>query len=441
MSDFCRRMPRNTQCEPTPIGTGETHGCEPFDVCLGFGRSLHYDGGCFSVQGEPTVADGEYGVIVVQNGCIVGARPNPAFEYTPDPCAPSANPCGGSGDSSLSLDPDTRNLLSFDAAGRLGAFLTVEPGSGVNVTGSGTSADPLVISMAAQEPQKTYISTKDAEALSVEGSGSVSDPYVIGLAESGVTAGTYNGFTIDAYGRITKYEKPSTSSINSIVEGPGISISSEESTGVVTISLAASGLQSDTLQLGGFEVKLDLSGRVTGATQNITVGEQTFDPYDMNISVNDLGSIIGLTPVIRLARGHVVSNVGPTQTISVNITTDRRGYLYVCWRGYEVVSNIADGTIGKYTDAVSNNISALVNNQNGFTNIIGKYDKKYTVQSNSGTGGSTYTITGMESAIVEWRGRSSDMYDPGTYTVTITKTGTDPNPMYNNSVVEVYLVQ
>lgn len=332
MSDYCRKFPKQTQCEPEQIGTPSEPICQPFEVCLPFGRVLVFDGQCVRVDGNVTIPDGEYGVFTVENGCIVSARPNPVFEYTPGPCAPAASPCDDSGGGSITLQTNISNLLSFDSGGRLGGFLHVNEGAGISLKGSGSAGDPLVISTAASDAKMTYIQSKDRAAFEVSGTGDITNPFVIGLVESPLNAGTYGGFTIDSYGRITGYKDAGAAYVQTVLEGPGIKV--DQQAQVVTISLDESGVDAATYRFGGWDVALDLAGRVTDTKQVIEVEPQTLDPYYNVLTVNQFGSITAITPVTRTPDSQYSKYFGPNRAAtSMVVNSDTAGRYRIIYKG------------------------------------------------------------------------------------------------------------
>lgn len=96
MNTKCRIVPKNNRCTPEVIPPS-LPSCEPFNVCLSFGRALHFNGNCFTVLGDVGIADGWYSEFQVINGCIVDARGAEIPVYTPAPCAPAAGPCDDNG--------------------------------------------------------------------------------------------------------------------------------------------------------------------------------------------------------------------------------------------------------------------------------------------------------------------------------------------------------
>lgn len=416
MQDFCRKSPKPTQCEPEKIGKRKPPQCKPFQVCLPFGRSLKFDGACLTVEGTPTIEDGEYGVIVVENGCIVDARPNPVCEYTPPACTSAAAACSSTS-SDITLQTGVCNLLSLDASGRLGAFLTVEAGDNISISGCGSSSSPLKITANVDVDTSVYIQTESSQQLTVSGSGTASDPYVIGLVEV-IEAGTYGDFQVDEYGRVTKYTDPSTSSIVTVQGGNGIDVVT--ASGAAIITLAESGVETGDYQVGGYVFTLDLAGRVTEATRNITVTAGSYDMHDWLVTVNSYGSITGFTAYERPVTNHAVAHA-----VTLDVTTDVTGYLYVVWRGAMSVS-ASSATPYAYVDG-SSYMTCTIEGEDTTTTVSNALGRLVSTSSSS---------TSTSYSLVEWRGRSVAQLPAGTYTVTVTATGT----VSGTSVLEAFSV-
>lgn len=349
-NDYCRKTPKVINCDITEErGTGGTNFpvCEPFEICLPFGGSIRYDGTCLTATPGHSVADGTYGTFTVQNGCIVSAGPNPVFEYTPGPCVPDAGACGdGSGGGSWSgeLATDTCNLLQKDASGRLGAFLVVEDGVGITTTGCGSSSSPLRISLSGEGGGGgggggAYITSADTQALTVTGIGSLADPYVIGLANSPIGPGDYGAFTIDSYGRIIGYTSSANdgSAIRSIVPGPGITVN--VTAGVATIGMEAVTTGTPgTYNIGGYQITIDLAGRVTQVKPYVSIQPGEYDPSQYTFTIDEHGNIIGITP----KSGGNTNGSGAaftkffepnTQSRTMVINTNMDGTLRIIYRG------------------------------------------------------------------------------------------------------------
>lgn len=417
MQDFCRKTLKRTQCEPVVVGEEKLRVCQPFSVCLPFGRSLYYDGHCLGVEGEPTVPDGEYGVIVVENGCIVGAKPNPVFEYTPPPCTPAAEACtSGSGD--ITLQPDACNLTGLDASGRVGTYLVTEAGNNILIEGCGTANSPLRISAVVDVDTSTYVQGASNQRVVVSGTGTASDPYVLDLAEV-MTSGTYGSFTVDRYGRITNFDDSGETQVTAVVEGNGIHI--DTVSGIATVSLAEVGVDTGDYLFGGYLATIDLAGRITELRQSIALEEGQYDPHDYMITVNALGSITVMTPFNRPAVNRAVVHSPSGGTTTCSVTTDCVGNLYAVWQGFLPITTSGTSTVttGVYTTDVASYMNVTyISTSTGdtdtglrFTDIIGKF-------------GTRTTTTGSQTGVVEWRGRSVNVCNPDTYTVTVADSGT-----------------
>lgn len=328
----CRKHNINNQCDTTSLENQTAVVCEPFEFCLPFGKQVIFNGECTRVEDNSTIADGEYGIIVVENGCIIDARPNPTFDYTPPPCTPAVGPCGDSGtDAAITLQPGICNMASLDSAGRLGVNLDIVAGSGINLTGCGTDASPLVISTAAAEVARTYITSGSATILPITGNGLLANPYVVSHADTVAGPGTYGEFTIDQWGHITSFTAD-TGGLRNLVAGPGIAVNQNGS--VATISLRDSDAESGEYLFGGFNVTTDLSGRITNITQGINVEAGVYDLHNFEVAVNNLGSIVALAPTTRVANDHFSAFFsGNRDSTSMTITTTTTGQFRIIYRG------------------------------------------------------------------------------------------------------------
>lgn len=322
----CRDTERNLRCEQQ--GTSTPPICEAFDVCLPFGKALHWDGECLRVSGSPTLPDGEYGSITVQGGCIVDAHPAPVFEYTPPPCNPSAEPCtGGDG---VTLSPSTDNLSRWDAAGRLLTTVVIQ-GQGIDVSGYGTVASPFILALPPVEAQRTYISSGSL-VLEVAGEGGISDPYIVSHKTSPAGGSTLAGFTLDSFGHVVSYANPAGSAITNIVAGPGITVDQQGS--IVTLSGTPTTSGAGQWVLGAYRVTTDLMGRMTDVTQLSGVSPGVYDGESYAFTVNETGTVTAVTPSPRMADNRFSKAFsGARDTTSMSITTAIEGHVRVTYRG------------------------------------------------------------------------------------------------------------
>lgn len=296
----CRTTNKNITCNEVKNPEPVTVSCKPLEVCIGFGRQLVYDGNCFRLDNPETlITDGWYSEFQVIDGCIVEARQAALPIYTPPPCAPVPEPCdgGGSGDG-ITIAPDTCNLSRWNSSGQLLTTLSVQPGSGVTLSGCGSINDPLIVSLDQGGDASVYITSLSPSWLTVSGSGSSIDPYILQMVSSPLGAGTYAGFEIDDFGRITGYTTPEASGVIGIVGGPGIE--ADNQAGLVTISLGTSGVTAGTYTLGGYNVTIASTGQVTNVVRQINTvsGVYTFGDYE--VAVNEFGSITEITALTTL---------------------------------------------------------------------------------------------------------------------------------------------
>lgn len=295
----CRATPRNTNCTTIatdPVDTTVFANCEPFEVCLGLGRVLRFDGTCFSIEGSTSTPDGKYNYVIIRDGCLYDVG-NEDYDtvYTPPPCTPAPVPCGDGGDISLVIADC--NLITQTPDGAYQANLYVESGTGVSVVGCGSITNPLIISADISTGSSTALVSGTPDVIIIQGTGNTSDPYVISLASRSV-AGTYGAFTFDQYGMLVSYDASGESAgIQQIVAGPGISV--DVTGGVATIGLEAGSGASGTYLLGGYNVTVNLAGLVTSVTPGISISPGVYDPHANLFTVNGLGSITAITPAER----------------------------------------------------------------------------------------------------------------------------------------------
>lgn len=324
--DNCRITPKRMDCG-SDLGTQAKPAYPAFSVCLPFGRSLEWDGEGLRLRGTATIADGTYGLVVVEGGCITGAQEQPVCDYTPMPCTPAATPCGDSS-GGASLQPGADNLLNYDSAGRLGAQLHYTNGDNITMTGSGTAADPLRIT-ASFTQQSTYVQQGDGP-ITVQGDGSGNTPYVVSH-QAAIAGGSYGGFTVDAYGHITGYTEVS-GAITNINNLGGLRL--VQSGTIVQVGLENLS-SADTYRLGAYDVQVDLYGRVSRVGQAIDLGNAyEIDPKQYTLSINRYGTITALTAKTNAVENSfcVPLDAGRTET-AVQITTVETGYLRITYKG------------------------------------------------------------------------------------------------------------
>ena len=325
---------------------------EPFSVCLPFGRQLVYDGQGLRLKGSVTIADGKYGQIVVENGCITDALEQPVCEYTAQPCTPAATPCGEGG-GSVTLQPGENNLLNYDASGRLGAQLNyITSTEGLSITGYGTVSSPLTIDYTPGEAAKTYVQGGTA-AVTVTGEGTASSPYYVNHKTSALGSGTYGAFTIDDFGHITGYTEQSIG-VTALVAGDGIVLAQAGT--VYTVGMARQSVYG-TFRVGGYDITTDGQGVVTNMSQVIefpvSADTQTFtlDPILNTLTFNEYGSLVGYTAREKEPACDQFAEVfdAGRSTTSMTITTTKSAYFKITYRGRLAATAPSSSTYGYYS--------------------------------------------------------------------------------------------
>lgn len=272
---------------------------EAWSVCLPFGGRIWADGNGVHAQGGAAPADGVYGKVVIANGCIVGVEPEDVPLYTGSPCAPLPGGCGGS---AYSVQADAPQMYSSRAAAQVMLSCQIAAGANVNVVGSGTDDDPYVISA----DTGIYIRS-DNHAIAVTGEGTRANPFVLehktGLATS------INGMTFDAFGHLVDAsDRPTagTKGLTGIVPAQGISVVTDNATGIATVSIQR---QPDGVRgifdFGGYAADIDETGRLFGIRRTIDVDAETVPCGAIDISINQFGSITDILHTLNTGTSYL----------------------------------------------------------------------------------------------------------------------------------------
>lgn len=264
--------------------------CDDIDVCLPFGGRLYTNGGCLAYEQGTAPEDGTYGKIKVQNGCIVGVEEDDATQYAATPCAPVPNPCDCDG--GVNVSGVQGNLLFKDGSGDLAAVLHYEAGSGISMSGDGTVENPLTVAA-------TGGGSSGVGSVEGRGAIKVTTTNGVAVVEHKTTpagGGTIGWVEVDAYGHVIGFTENTSQGINGVLGGDGIEATMDNNTKIVTVSLedmlhAPTG----TRMLGGYDVTVDAKGRVTKFERQITISAGTYTLGDYDVEVNALGSITGIT--------------------------------------------------------------------------------------------------------------------------------------------------
>lgn len=417
MIDICRKTIKQTDCGQK-LESQHPSVYPEFSVCLPFGRQLVWDGTGLRLNGTAQIADGSYGLITVQNGCITGAAEQPACEYTPAPCTPAATPCGGGGSGqstggSVVLQPSADNLLTTDPQGRLGVSLAVSGSDGIKVEGTGTATDPLRFSYdVSVNDFSTYLNSGN-DAIRVTGQGTSEAPYTITHKDNAETLGPgeYGGFTIDSYGHVTAYEEQ-VASITQIQGKPGVTVTTSGT--LVTIGVPLYNIGGD-YQLGAYTVHIEPYGTVSSIsrefafdtradTSSDTVPEtRVIDPRFNVIEVDQFGSVRSSSAIpddqLRLGTAFAELCEANRDITSMTFVTKTSGYFRVRYTGYLEKCSLSGAKLPGDWDALPPTWALKIDNKKVAAYGRGANSAQQAVE--------IFTI-------------SDAMYGAGTHTVTLT---------------------
>lgn len=275
-------------------------GCPDFSLCLPWGGRLWQENGCLKAQPGTPPPDGIYDRIIIADGCIVGLEKADVALYVPPSCTevPAACASSSEGASSCEASPLAGNLYTCDASGRPLVRCSIKGGDGIIVSGRGTVSDPYHIR--ADISAETLRVVAGNNGVTVTGTGSAADALVISHKGGGLNT-TVNGMRFDQYGHLVEYTEPTTSgTVNALVPGDGIDVSTDNKTGIATVSLSkpANALEG-IYQLGGYDIQLDLKNRIFNLTQRINVQAQTYAFGPFNVELNELGSVVAIEDTQR----------------------------------------------------------------------------------------------------------------------------------------------
>lgn len=276
------------QPKPTP----------PFDLCVGDYR-LSWDGTHATVQRIRFTADGTYGTVTVQDGCITSYGEVAVPTYTPPYCNPAPLPChqladapqlggGGGGSGTVSISTRQGNQLTRDNFG-LYSHAYIRGSVGVDVRGSGTQGDPYVIGFAADTggtggaggPIKALPPLEQTERGGV---------VYISLPET-TQGGKYGPFTINKYGIITDATNQDIVTTDEIRTDGEITLSTDVG---VELGLARSQAGDNAYAFGAYAVAVSAGGRILSAERGINIGAGIYRVGAYRMAITEYGSIASI---------------------------------------------------------------------------------------------------------------------------------------------------
>lgn len=184
----------------------------------------------------------------------------------------------------------TGTSVAFDGSANL-SFATTLANSGVTAGTYGSSSAVPVVTVDAKG-RVTGVSTSAISGSitftgDVTGSGTTGSSTALTLANSGVTAGTYQSVTVDAKGRVTSGTSPGYLTGNQTITLSG-DASGSGATGI-SVTLANSGVTAGTYT----KVTVDAKGRVTVGT---ALASADLPTYTGAISSSQVTTALGYTP-------------------------------------------------------------------------------------------------------------------------------------------------
>lgn len=258
-----------------------------FSFCAG-NQTISWDGARLRTETNGAIADGEYGTVLVKDGCIIGYGQVTAPTYTPPYCNPNPVPCGdGSGGVSYSISPTAGNIIEDSALG-LYARSYVQGGNGASVTGNGTAANPYKISVSAG----TGVTTVTSDNTHIEINNTIANAPSIGMADSGITAGVYAGFSIDRFGIVTAYTDESDDVVGDI--NSGIDIVTSNIGGTYTVGHATQAAGNNTIRLGAYDVRISQGGHIETTTRQVSVEPGVYAMDGWLTSIDSYGNITSI---------------------------------------------------------------------------------------------------------------------------------------------------
>lgn len=332
-------------CDPEVPETPEVYpeATPEFSVCAG-NQMLHWDGTRMTAtRREKPIPDGTYGKVTFLDGCIVGVGDCEHPTYSPPYCNPDPLPCGGEDTGAASVSETADNIIKQTPLG-LFAKSYIVAGSGVSVSGAGTSNNPYKISASSTGNGGQSVIAGDSSVVVEEVDG-ISE---ISLFERGIEPGKYGQFIVNKQGIITGIDDSEEQPVVRITGEDGVEVQTLDG-GQVNLSLTSSDAGNDTYTFGDKEVTLGPSGRIV-AVENL--------PNRVGPIVGSYQAVLGRNDNVQFLY-HLLHTWGePLETDYVRSGTTHKLTVYIpSWaRGsdYEVlVSTPIDYSYLTVTDAGS----------------------------------------------------------------------------------------
>lgn len=196
----------------------------------------------------------------------------------------------------MGVTPSSQNLIREDPAGDLEARLHVQGGDGIEVHGSGTAQDPLVIACSISAPGATYVKSGNS-LVEVSGDGRRDSPFTVSH-KTGALAGTYAGFTFDDAGHMTNYSAPTANGVQLVKGGDGITVDMDANTGTATVSVSKSPVSTvtGTFTFGGYDCEIN-DNRIDRMTRKIQLAPIAVSCGSTKLTFNEFGSLAAVDTI------------------------------------------------------------------------------------------------------------------------------------------------
>lgn len=303
------------KCEDTPVDRDIFPPETPkFSFCAG-NQTIHWDGSRLRTEKTLDVVDGEYGTVIIEDGCIVGYGLSPIATYTPPYCNPNPEPCGdGSSTTGVSVSPEAGNSLVDSALG-LYARTYVQGSAGISVTGTGTLASPYIVKGTGSSGVKSVLSDNPHIVIDE----TIPSAPAVGLSDSGIAPGTYAGLTIDRYGLVTGYTENTDDVVSDISSGTDIEVSNIG--GTYTVGHATQVAGNTTVRMGAYDVRISAGGHVESTTRMVNVEPGIYAVDGWLLTVDSYGAITSIEPDTTPAPGPSLAIIDIID-VTYNASTD-----------------------------------------------------------------------------------------------------------------------
>jgi hypothetical protein len=158
---------------------------------------------------------------------------------------------------------------------------------------------------------------------------------------SPLAAGTYSGFTTDAYGRLIGYDASGdTAVVQTLISGAGTTAS--VAGGVGRVDVTDTGVASGTYAFGGFSATVNSRGQLINVVRDITLTPTAYRLGAYDVTVTDSGSISAIVAVpvdtTAVPTTFVAQFQGdindPAPEREVQFTSPVDGYVHIHYEGY-----------------------------------------------------------------------------------------------------------